>query len=45
MNEHIYKKLDEMSLEFLDTFSKNNEINGLDEIPDGMIEIYKANDH
>lgn len=34
-----------MSLEFLDTYSKNNEINGLKNIPDGMIEVSKANDH
>lgn len=43
MNAHVYDILDEMSFEFLDTFSKNNEIKGLDLLPDGMIEIGKAN--
>ena len=43
MNEHIYNILDTMSFQFLDTFSKNNKIKGLDDLPDGMVEIGKAN--
>lgn len=42
MNQQIYKQLDEMSFQFLDTYSKNNEIKGLDGLPDGMIEVSKA---
>lgn len=43
MNQHIYDLLDSMSSEFLDTYSKNNEIKGADQLPDGMLEIGRAN--
>ena len=43
MNKEVYKVLDDMSFSPLDTFSKNNEHNGLEKLPDGMIEIGKAN--
>ena len=34
--------LDGMSAEFLDSYSKNNVIKGLEDVPDGMIEFTKA---
>lgn len=43
MNQEMYNLLDQMSFEFLDTYSKNNEIKGLEGLPDGMIEVGKAN--
>lgn len=43
MNQEIYDLLDEMSFEYLDTYSKNNMMKGLEDLPDGMLEIGKAN--
>lgn len=43
MNQHIWKVLDSLAENFLDTYSKNYEIGGLEEVPDGMVEIGKAN--
>jgi hypothetical protein len=42
MNEHVFDLLDSMSAEFLDTYSKNNVIKGLENVPDGMIEFKRA---
>lgn len=39
----MHNLLDEMSFKFLDTYSKNNKIEGADDVPDGMIEIGQVN--
>ena len=42
MNQHMFDVLDSLSQQFLDTYSKNTEIEGLEKVPDGMVEIGKA---
>ena len=39
----MWNVLDSLAENFLDTYSKNYEIGGLEDVPDGMIEIGKAN--
>jgi len=43
MNEHTFKKFEDLTNIHIDLQNPNAEIEGLDKIPDGMIEISKSN--
>ncbi|MFM7851049.1 MAG: hypothetical protein ACKO96_03835, partial [Flammeovirgaceae bacterium] len=43
LNKHIYKELDSLSQRDFDLSAKVGKIDGLEMIPDGMIEIRSSN--